>query len=257
MSRGFAMGNKDTQVADLSKVTAMILAGGLGTRLRPLIKDKQKVMAEVANKPFLEHILHRLDQQGIRKAVLCTGYMSEQVKDYFGDKYGDIALSYSEEQLLLGTGGALRFALPLTDSDPLLVLNGDSFCDAELLPLLAAHIERRASASMLLTQVEDTRRYGRVDFDDDCAITKFEEKGATTGPGWINAGIYLISKNILEELPKGRNISLEKDVFANLVGRSFYVHCGKMSKFIDIGIPESIAQAQIIMQKEPSIKEIL
>lgn len=249
------MEHKDTQIADLSKITAMILAGGLGTRLRPLIKDKQKVMAEVADKPFLAHILERLDQQGIRKAVLCTGYMSEQVKEYFGERYGDIELIYSEEQLLLGTGGAIRFALPLTDSDPVLVLNGDSFCDAELLPFLASHVERAASASMLLTQVEDTRRYGRVDFSTEGLITKFEEKGATSGPGWINAGIYLISREIIERLPKGHNVSLERDVFVNLVGQSFYMHCGKMSKFIDIGIPESIAQAQLLMQKEYSFKE--
>ena len=117
------MTSNTTQIGDLSKVTAMILAGGLGTRLRPLIKDRQKVMAEVANKPFLEHILTRLDSQGIQKVVLCTGYMSEQVKEYFGDSFGDIELKYSEEQLLLGTAGAIKFALPLAESDPILVLN--------------------------------------------------------------------------------------------------------------------------------------
>jgi len=125
-----------------------------------------------------------------------------------------------------------------------------------LVPFLAGHVENRASASMLLTEVEDTRRYGRVDFSQDGLITKFEEKGATTGKGWINAGVYLISREIIERLPKGRNISLEKDVFVKLVGQSYFVHCGRMSKFIDIGIPESIAQAQLLMQKETSLKEI-
>jgi NDP-sugar pyrophosphorylase family protein len=248
------MSNKTTQVGDISRVTAMILAGGLGTRLRPLIKDRQKVMAEVANKPFLEHILTRLDSQGVQKVVLCTGYMSEQVKEYFGESFGDIQLSYSEEQLLLGTGGAIRFALPLADSDPILVLNGDSYCDAELMPFLAAHLENKAVASMLLTKVEDIRRYGRVDFDSDSKIIKFEEKGATQGPGWINAGIYLINREVITPITKGHNVSLERDIFPSLVGRNFIGHCGQVSKFIDIGLPESIAQAQSIMSENGQIK---
>jgi len=234
---------------DISNLTAVILAGGLGTRLRPLIKDRQKVMAEVAEKPFLEHILSRLNSQGITKAVLATGYMAEQVYDYFGDKFGDIDLKYSEEQLLLGTGGALRFALPLVDSDPFIVLNGDSFCDADLQDFYIAHCNKEAQASMLLVEVEDTRRYGRVDFSGNTQIVKFEEKGVTQGKGWINAGIYLLSKTIIEELPKGRNVSLEKDVFTSLVGKDFYAHCGKTTKFIDIGIPESIEAANSMMKE--------
>ncbi len=246
------MNNNSSTIADISKLTAVVLAGGLGTRLRPLIKDRQKVMAQVADKPFLEHILTRLDEQGIQRAVLCTGYMAQQVEEYFGDRFGDIELVYSEEQLLLGTGGAIRFALNLVKSDPLIALNGDSFCDANLLEFYAAHLERKATASMLLVEVDDTRRYGRVDFNSQNKIVKFEEKGATTGPGWINAGIYLIAKQIIEDLPKGHNISLEREVFAQLVGQEFYAHCGKVTKFIDIGIPESIERAQSVM-REPKV----
>ena len=235
---------------DISKITAVILAGGLGTRLRPLIKDRQKVMAEIADKPFLEHLLTRLNSQGITKAVLCTGYMAEQVEEYFGNCFGDISLSYSEEQLLLGTAGALRFAQPLIESNPFFVLNGDSFCDADLKDFYASHIARAAKTSMLLVEVDDTRRYGRVDFNGSGKVSSFEEKGATTGPGWINAGIYLLSHEVLNELPKGKNISLEREVFTSLVGSDFYAHCGKVSKFIDIGIPEAVEQAQSLMKSQ-------
>ncbi len=238
----------DQKAQNLSETTAVILAGGLGTRLRPLIKDRQKVMANVADKPFLEHILTRLNDQGVTHAVLCVGYMAEQVQEYFGNKFGDLDLSYSEEQLLLGTGGALRFALPLVKSDPFLVLNGDSICDADLNDFFTAHANQQTSASMLLVQVEDTRRYGRVDFSSSNRIINFEEKGATRGPGYINAGVYLLSKSLIEELPKGRNISLEKEVFNGLVGEDFYAHCGKITKFIDIGIPEAVDQANDLLK---------
>lgn len=231
------------------EITAVILAGGLGTRLRPVIKDRQKVMAEVGNRPFLEHILEKLNDHGITKAVLCVGYMAEQVQEYFGDKYGDVELRYSEEQLLLGTAGAIRFAMPLIESSTFMVLNGDSFCDADLRDFYESHLTNNCSASMLLVEVEDTRRYGRVDFSNTSQILKFEEKGAVSGPGWINAGIYMLKKSLLEELPKGRNISLEREVFANLVGKDFYAHCGKVKTFIDIGIPEAMEHAQTLFNK--------
>lgn len=111
---------------------------------------------------------------------------------------------------------------------------------------------------MLLTQVEDTRRYGRVDFDADSKISKFEEKGATQGQGWINAGIYLLNRSVMTPIPKGHKVSIERDIFPSLVGQNFYAHCGQMSKFIDIGIPESIAQAQIVMSDNIKLtKEVL
>ncbi len=232
---------KDMAVSDL---TAVILAGGLGSRLRSVIGNSQKVMAKVGEKPFVERIFKQLERVGIRKVVLCVGFMSEQVQEYFGDKFGEIEIKYSIEQLLLGTGGALRFALSQIESDPFLVLNGDSFYDADLGEFFKAHQARAAAASLVLAEVPDTRRYGRVDSNESDEITDFEEKGAVTGPGWINAGIYLLSRSVFEDVPKGHNISLERTIFPALIGNGFYGHHSSVKGFIDIGIPESYEQAK-------------
>lgn len=232
------------QTCDIvSEVTAVILAGGLGTRLRTVIGNSQKVMANVGSKPFLEHILNQVSEAGISNAVLCTGFMSEQVQDHFGEKYGEINLKYSVEHLLLGTGGALRFAMSQVQSDPFLVMNGDSHCDANLEEFFEAHVKNKANVSLMLVEVPDTQRYGRVDFNDKFQITNFEEKGAVKGKGWINAGIYLVSKSVISELPKGHNVSLERDIFPALIGKGFYAHCSKAAKFVDIGVPESYETA--------------
>ena len=109
-------------------VTAAILAGGLGTRLRSVVKDRPKVLAEIRGVPFLTYLLDQLAAAGVRDVVLCTGYMGEQVRSAFGDSYGGMCLSYSQESSPLGTAGALRLALPLFKSSSVLVMNGDSFC---------------------------------------------------------------------------------------------------------------------------------
>lgn len=232
---------------EISELSVAILAGGLGTRLRSVLKDRQKVMAQVADKPFIEHLLEQVNSWGVKHAVLCTGYLSEQVKEYFGDKYENVSLSYSEEQTSLGTAGALRFALPLIKSDPFIVMNGDSYCDVPFQSFWNFHHEKGAQATMALVLIEETMRYGRVDFDETFRIRKFEEKGAVSGAGWINAGIYICSKSLFESISKGRMISLEKEIFPELVGKDFYGYMVNSTKFIDIGTPESMQRASGVM----------
>ncbi len=224
----------------LKHVTAAILAGGQGTRLRAVVADRQKVVAPVAGRPFLYRLLDQLADAGVRRIIICTGYQSGQVSDAFGETYRDIELRYSAEAEPLGTAGALRQALPLLDSDPILALNGDSFCETELPSLLAAH---QSQATIVVREVPDTTQSGRVEFDTTGAVTSFIEKGQTTGSGWISAGVYLLNLEVLASVPVGRAVSIEREVFPVLVGRGLRVFRTD-GRFLDIGTPESYANAQ-------------
>lgn len=230
----------DTSLAD---VTAAILAGGLGTRLRPVIADRPKVLAEVQGRPFLGYLLDQLSAAGLRLVVLCTGYMGEQVRSAFGNSYGRLRLVYSQEAFPLGTGGALRLALPLFDSDSVLVMNGDSFCETDLGGFWNWHCARKAEATLVLTKVADTKRYGKVQTRADGLVLRFEEKSDVGGPGWMNAGIYILSRHLLLGIPEGRCISLESQVFPAWVGRPLYGYRGG-GRLLDIGTPESYGAAE-------------
>ena len=227
----------------LADVTAVILAGGLGTRLRSVVADRPKVLAEVHGRPFLAYLLDQLAAAGIRYVVLCTGYLGEQVEAVFGHSYRDMDIVYSQESLPLGTAGALRLACPFFKSDTVLVMNGDSFCDADLAAFWNWHGEQRVPATLLLTQVPDTTRYGRVQVGANGRIVSFVEKGHTSGRGWINAGIYLFTRHLLQTIPPGRSVSIEKESFPRWIdqGLSGYQSEGR---FIDIGTPESYARAE-------------
>ncbi len=230
----------------ISDVTAVILAGGLGMRLRSLVNDRPKVMADIGGKPFLEYVLSALETQGIREVILCIGYMADAVRDYFGDAFNEISISYCEERMLLGTGGAIRFALPMIESDPFLVLNGDSLCDWDLNDFYASHLAKKAEASILLTSVENTLHYGRVRFDAESRVTEFEPYGIHSGRGWINAGLYLLSKSIVSGMRAGERVSLEHEILPRLIGSSFFACCTESERFIDIGAPEAMDRARKI-----------
>ena len=237
-------------VQDLAGVTAAILAGGLGTRLRSVVADGPKVLAEVRGRPFLAYLLRQLVATGVRYVVLCTGYLGEQVQATFGDSYGPLRLVYSQESSPLGTAGAIRLALPLFKpglneaniSDSVLVMNGDSFCEANLRAFWAWHCARGADATLLLTHVPDTKRYGRVLVDDDGFVLNFDEKGHKGGPGWINAGIYLLNHRLLLTIPASGAVSLEREMFPDWIGRGLYGYRSQ-GRFLDIGTPESYAEA--------------
>jgi len=227
----------------LSEMTAAVLAGGAGERLRSAVADRPKVLAEVAGRPFLAILLDQLLAAGVRRAVLCTGYLADQVRAAFGDAYGDLALAYSRETAPLGTGGALRQALPLLNSDPALVLNGDSYCQADLLGLAAWHAAHDAAGTLLLTKVPDTTRYGRVEVDADGRVLRFDEKGASAGPGWVNAGVYVLGRALLASIPAGKATSLERETFPAWTGRGLRGWQGG-GRFLDIGTPQAYASAE-------------
>ncbi len=223
--------------------TAAILAGGKGTRLRPCVSDRPKVLAEVRMRGFLSFLLDQLADSGFSSVTLLTGYMGDQVRTTFGETYRNMNLGYCREEEPLDTAGAVRGALHLLDSDPVLVMNGDSYCEADLGAFLTWHCAMRAEVSMLLTQMRDTTRFGQVRVDELGRVLAFEEKFSGSGQGWINAGIYLIGHPVLETIPSGRPISLEKQMFPEWVGRRFFGYTNS-GRFIDIGTPESYNAAQ-------------
>jgi len=234
----------------LSGITALILAGGMGTRLREAVSDRPKVLAPVNGRPFLASLLDRLADAGVRRVVLCTGYLAHQVTEAFKAEFRGMQLLYSREEEPLGTGGALRLALPLLRCDPVLVLNGDSFCDADLGAFLRQHLEAGSPASLVLTRVADVARYGSVETDPAARVLSFSEKGARSGEGTINAGIYLLSRGVLEGIPAGKAVSLEREVFPELIGRGLHAFAGG-SRFIDIGVPADYHAAQAYLSDSP------
>jgi NDP-sugar pyrophosphorylase family protein len=226
----------------LGDTWAMILAGGMGTRLRAAVADRPKVMALVLGRPFITFLLDRLAGAGIRNVVLCTGYRADHVKQELGNTYGPIRLVYSTEPAPLGTGGALALGATLCDSEHVLALNGDSYCSADLEHLWQRHLDRPARATIQLAHMPDTSRYGQVRVESDGHVAAFEEKRPNGGAGWINAGIYCLSRNVLERIAPATNVSIERDVFPSLIGHGLYAADGE-APLLDIGTPESYAQA--------------
>jgi len=236
-------------VQDLASVTAVILAGGLGTRLRSVVADRPKVLAEVRGRPFLVYLLDQLAGVGIRYVVLCTRYLGEQVQAAFGDAYGDLQIVYSQESSPMDTAGALRLALPLFKSDSILVMNGDSFCQVDLSAFWTWHREQSAMATLLVTEVSDTTRYGCVQLEPDGRVRSFSEKGEASGPGFINAGIYLLKQDLLRPIPTGRAVSLERDAFPSWIGQGLYGYRSE-GRFLDIGTPEAYTAAEQFFSRE-------
>lgn len=229
-------------MSQLSHITAAILAGGLGTRLRSVVPDKPKVLAEVSGRAFIEYLLDQLADAGAGDVILCVGYKGEMVSQHLGEKYRSLRLHYSYETTPLGTGGALRLALPLVRSESLLVMNGDSYCNSRLPEFAAWHEQHRSAATLLLSHTEDTRRYGRVDVDEQGALVRFQEKADTEGPGWVNAGLYLLRRPVLEEIPDGKAVSIEREIFPRWIGRGLHGYRSE-GRLWDIGVPDAYAEA--------------
>jgi D-glycero-alpha-D-manno-heptose 1-phosphate guanylyltransferase len=236
----------EVATCEAMSLPAIILCGGLGTRLSSVVSDRPKALAEVADRPFLSWLLDQLESGGIEEVVLATGYKGEQIRETFGAHYRALRLSYSQEAMPLGTGGALYLAAQqIPRADWFLVMNGDSYCHMQLQAFVQAHQRHRAANSMVVTAVDDMRRFGSVQFDEQGFIRGFREKDPAVrrdGAGLINAGVYIVSRALIESIPQGRSVSLESEIFPLcLDGR---LRMWKASgPFIDIGTPESFADA--------------
>lgn len=230
----------------LSDITAFILCGGLGTRLRSVVSDVPKSMAKIGARPFLEIQLLQLRSQGIRRVVLGTGYLGEQIESYFGDgsRLG-LTVAYSRETEPLGTGGAIRLALDRLSS-PALILNGDSYCQCDLVALADFYDQRGADFVMAVREIEKASRYGRVRVEDGDRLGGFEEKSGADLPGLINTGIYLCNRDIIAGIPAGRAVSFERETIPSALARPCHVF-RTSGIFIDIGVPDDYQRAQTLL----------
>ncbi len=235
------------QQENIADITAAILVGGLGTRLRPVVADGPKVLAVINRRPFLSYLLDKLINAGMERAVLCTGYLSHKIKSEFGMKYGPLSLYYSEEKTALGTAGALKHAEVFFKSDILLVMNGDSYCDVNLTDFWIWHCNRMPAGSIVLVKVPEANRYGSVQCDNDAKITMFEEKNHLSTEGWINAGIYLLNKKLIQAVPDKRFVSLEREMFPYWIAQESLLGYHYNGMFIDIGVPSDLEKAKSLM----------
>lgn len=227
-------------------IEAVVLCGGLGTRLASAVPDHPKALAPIAGRPFLEWQLSALSLLGIRRAVLATGHRADAIRRAIGDgSHVGLTIVHSAEPRPLGTGGALRYALEVVPAPLWLVVNGDSWCDIELQRLRAVHRRLAARVTMQLTTVLDRSRYGAVMCDRQGWVTSLAEK-SHRGPGTISAGAYLIARDVISALPAEQPLSLETDVLPSLVGNGLAALTGA-GRFVDIGTPESYRRASTII----------
>lgn len=223
-------------------VTALVLCGGLGTRLQPVVADRPKGLADIGGRPFLDRLLDQLVAAGLGRAILCTGHMAASIRAACGSRHGDMTLDYSEEDRPLGTAGALRLALPRVATRDVLVLNGDSSCRVDLLAFHAAYVAGGRQPAIVLVEVPDAARFGRVECDAEGFVRRFSEKSPEPSPGVINAGIYLVPTDLLRAIPVNRAVSLEREIFPAWLSSGLRGYrCD--GPFIDIGTPESYTEA--------------
>jgi D-glycero-alpha-D-manno-heptose 1-phosphate guanylyltransferase len=224
---------------------AMILVGGFGTRLRSVVSDRPKPMALVGEKPFLEILVDSFASKGVRDFVMLAGYKSDMIRQHFEMRqYHDVNIRFSPEHVPLGTGGSVRNAAKFA-TDPTLVANGDTFFDADLEKLFRYHKDNRAEVTLSLVRVEDVSRYGAVVPDGQGRVIGFTEKGeGGTGPGLINGGLSLMSRDFIMGLPDGVPFSMEREIFPSLARSGRMFGLAQERPFFDIGTPESYAAFQ-------------
>jgi mannose-1-phosphate guanylyltransferase len=225
---------------------AYILCGGLGTRLRSVVKALPKCMASVDGKPFLEYLIRWLRKHQVTDIVLCVGYQRELIEETFRDGSDlNVNIGYAIEEELLGTGGALKHAVKESDG-AFLVMNGDSFVNLDLGAMFDFHNKTLSTATIALSRVKNGGEYGSVSFDHDFRVLSFNEKThAPTGTGWVNAGVYVFEPDVLAIIPPRLKVSLEYEVFPQLIELRLPV-AGYLTEeqLLDIGTPERYSLSQ-------------
>ena len=224
---------------------ALFLAGGMGTRLKPLTDELPKPMVPIMNKPLLERSMANLRKSGINEIVISTCYKSKYIKDYFGDgrKFG-LKIEYVSEDIPLGTGGAIKKAGHLYD-DTFLVFNADVLCNMDFKCLIKLHKSKSAAVTIAVTQVDNPSAYGVVEYDENEYAVSFTDKPKADKikSNYINAGVYVIEPEVLGEIPDDRPISIEREIFPALLRKGYKVAVYEgCSYWMDIGTPEKYLQ---------------
>lgn len=230
--------NKFSKKTDLE---AIILAGGLGTRLRPIVSDVPKPMASVIDKPFLHHLIQYIIKQGVTHIILSVGYKGDVIVDYFKHNPCGVEVSFAIEKEPLGTGGAIINGIQNCREDNLFVLNGDTFFAMDYLAFSEHHDKSNTSLSMALRYLKQNKRYGRAVLHGG-HIVKFESSSENK-PGWINAGIYLIRKDLFKGFDLPERFSFEQDFIEANIQKLKPIGYQSDAEFIDIGIPDDYLKA--------------
>ncbi len=225
--------------------TAIILAGGFGTRLQSVVSDLPKPMAPVNDQPFLNYQLNYLKHYGIKKVILSLGYLPEKIKDYYGNNFNGLEIDYVIEKEPLGTGGGIRLALEKCEEEKVFILNGDSFFDVNLIEFYNRHLQNNSEISLALRKVSNAERYGTIEKNNENRIISFKEKSGFAKEGIINGGVYILDKKKYTALtPANKNFSIEKDFFEKQLQAIQIKGFEFEGYFIDIGIPEDYTKAQ-------------
>jgi mannose-1-phosphate guanylyltransferase len=226
--------------ARISEIDTAILAGGLGTRVAHCLGDLPKALAPVGGRPILDHLLDRIHGADLRRVVLCLGHAAAAILAHLRQSVPrDLRILYSVEPEPRGTAGALAHALPLLTSDPVLVLNGDTLADLDFGAFLAAYRAGEGGAAVACARMEGDR-YGRVEIGADGRVARFCEKDAGAGPGWSNAGAYLLGRGMLATIAALGRGSLEHDILEHQQPGTVLAF-RTAGSFVDIGTPETLA----------------
>ena len=235
-----------------NNMQAIILAGGLGSRLGNIVKDTPKPLLKVNNKPFILKIVNRLIGQGVKNIIFCLGYKSEKIVDFFeqGSKW-PIKFSYVIEAKPMGTAGAIRGAYKNISETNVIVLNGDSFCYFDIPKLFRQHCLNKADVTLSVLKNSKPEKYGLISFNKVMKINKFIEKikYCKKKINYINAGVYIIKKNLIKKINITKPTSLERDFFPKILHKNIQAFIIKNNKFIDIGTPESFKKANFFFNK--------
>jgi len=221
----------------------VILAGGLGKRLKSVTGDAQKVLAKIGDQPFLGILIDYIASQGASRFILCIGHGGTEVETYFKNKYRDREIIFSREDSPLGTGGAIKQGSQYVETDQFLAMNGDCFCVIDYNRFMAFHQKHKANATIAIAKLPDVRDYGSITINEKSQIIAFKEKSTLVQAGLINTGTYCLDKNVFSLAQTPQKFSIEYDFFPHLVGKGFYGFEVE-NKFIDIGTPERYSWAQ-------------
>lgn len=231
---------------NLKDIDVIILCGGEGTRLRSVVSDRPKPLADINGKPFISILIEDLYSQGFRNIILCTGYMKEQFKTKLETlcNHDDLSIYLSEESIPLGTGGAIKNAESLIVSNNFLVLNGDTFCKMNYKTFFKSHINNNTILSMVISKTKIEESYGNIRSIDKFGVISFYQHPIVGNPySFVNAGTYFINKDILKFIIEDSKVSLEDDIFSFLTTHFKCYGFINTNDFIDIGIPKRYKKA--------------
>jgi D-glycero-alpha-D-manno-heptose 1-phosphate guanylyltransferase len=227
--------------------TAIILAGGLGTRLRSVVSDLPKCMAPVQDRPFIDYVIHYLLQYKVQHFIFSVGYKSEAIINHIQTNYPELHADFAIEASPLGTGGAIQLALSYVKEENTIIVNGDTIFEADLHTLSSVHLQHTSACTLALKPMKHFDRYGVVTIDNNFRVNGFQEKKYYED-GLINGGIYIVNKPAFVKHQFPEVFSFEKDFLETYIGQEKIIGYPFDAFFIDIGIPEDYERAQTLLK---------